>query len=625
MTTFRILWQRLKPYLFFFLICEALLRFVLIGRELTNIDGNFIDLVKAMVAGSIFDTATFVYFLIPLTLLTLPLASRFQGRAFERVFYTVFFFIFSYIVLFTSVGEWFFWDEFQSRYNFIAVDYLVYTQEVIGNIRESYPVGMIMSVIAFASLFLSLVFYRFYHFAQPMNFRKRLLAFSAICGLAIASFFAVNGNYALISQNRYITEIARNGFFELFSAYRHNELSYEKFYVSKPLPDVVQGLQKELGSTQAPSNSPLHHAVTAHLPEHQYNLVLITVESLSADFFKAFGNKDNLTPHLDALADQSLFFTNLYATGTRTVYGLSALTLSIPPVPGNAIARRPGNDNLFSLGGVLQSKGYATKFIYGGFGYFDNMNAFFANNGYEIVDRNNLSKDEIHFANVWGVADDDLYRRVVKENDKAYSEKRPFFDMIMTTSNHRPFTYPDGKIDIPSHTGRAGGVKYTDYTINEFLAEAKKHPWFDHTIFVIVADHTAGSSGKSDLDPTKYHIPMLIYAPKIVKPAKVDWMASQIDVAPTLLGLIGISYDSQFYGKDLMVDKPGRAFVSNYQQLGYMNQDGLVVLKPVKQTDFYTRDQNNFIRNCTASQIMLDKAVTYYQGATQWGNWSKKP
>src|SRR5262249_30430031 len=135
--------------------------------------------------------------------------------------------------------------------------------------------------------------------------------------------------------------------------------------------------------------------------EKKYNIVLITVESLSAEYLGSFGNTEGLTPHLDKLANESLLFTNLHATGTRTLYGLTAITLSMTPIPGNAVARRAGNDNLFSLGSVLQARGYDTKFIYGGFGYFDNMNEFFSGNGYSIVDRAQFSKDEIHFANVW--------------------------------------------------------------------------------------------------------------------------------------------------------------------------------------------------------------------------------
>ena len=442
-----------------------------------------------------------------------------------------------------------------------------------------------------------------------------------ILGAAVC-YCKVTDNLAAVSYDRYLEEISKNGIYELFSAFRHNELNYRQFYVTGDEGLLLPRLRKELGAAMK-TDSPLSHQMTSVKPEKHYNIVLFTVESLSADYMRAFGNTGNLTPNLDKLANESLFFTNLYATGTRTVYGLSALTLSIPPLPGNSIVRRPENGRLFTLGSMLRRKGYVSKFIYGGFGYFDNMNTFFGDNGYEIVDRSELQADEKQFANIWGVSDEDLFRRVLRENDKAFAEGKPFFDMVMTTSNHRPFTYPDGRIDIPSHTGREGGVKYTDYAIAQFLANARKQPWFDSTIFVIVADHTAGGAGKVELDPDKYHIPLLIYAPGIVKPGKVDRLASQIDIAPTLLGLMGMQYESRFYGRDILNNKgEGRAFISNYQQLGYMTDDRLVVLKPVKQKAFFKRDGAKL--SATEDEPdLLNEALGYYQSATYWKTWNR--
>jgi phosphoglycerol transferase MdoB-like AlkP superfamily enzyme len=145
------------------------------------------------------------------------------------------------------------------------------------------------------------------------------------------------------------------------------------------------------------------------------NVVLINVESLSAEFMKAFGSEKNITPCLDSIAEKSLFFTNLYASGTRTVRGLEALSLSIPPTPGQSIIKRPGNENLFSLGSVFSSKGYISQYIYGGYSYFDNMNEFFGGNHYQVIDRRQLQPGDIHYANIWGVADEDLFALTLKK------------------------------------------------------------------------------------------------------------------------------------------------------------------------------------------------------------------
>jgi phosphoglycerol transferase MdoB-like AlkP superfamily enzyme len=139
-----------------------------------------------------------------------------------------------------------------------------------------------------------------------------------------------------------------------------------------------------------------------------------------------YGNKRHLTPYLDELTKKSLFFDNFFATGTRTVRGMEAVNLSVPPTPGRSIVKRPKDDTLDAVGKILKQKGYENKFLYAGYGYFDNMNDFFSKNGYEVVDRLKFSKDEITFSNVWGACDEDLYNKVLSEADKVLMVLRPY-------------------------------------------------------------------------------------------------------------------------------------------------------------------------------------------------------
>ncbi len=618
-------WQRIKPFLFLFIAAETIMRGVFMVKEWRHMDG-IADAAKALAMGLVFDVTVFAYFMIPVALYLLLLPAKRHGTRRDRIIGGVLFGLLAYIMLFTSIAEWFFWDEFTARFNFIAVDYLVYTHEVIGNIQESYPIYPLLAGIAIIALGAGWAYARrLLPLYQPV-LSRRALAFAGCLALAFVAFHTTRGSWSEVSSNRFEHEIAKNGIFELFAAYRHNELNYAQFYKTIPDDDaLLTRLRSEIDRDHKNfSGDGITHRVEVPEPEQRYNIIMVTVESLSANFLGTFGNQEGLTPYLDKLAQESLLFTNLYATGTRTVYGLSALTLSIPPLPGNSIVRRPENEHLFSLGSVLNSKGYVSKFVYGGYGLFDNMNYFFENNGYEIVDRTLMGKDEITFGNIWGVADEDLFRRTIKENDKAYAEGKPFFDMVMTTSNHRPFTYPDGKIDIPSHTGRRGGVKYTDYAIKQLIEESRSHPWFKNTIFVIVADHTAGGAGKSELDPAAYHIPMLVYAPGIIKPGKVETLTSQIDVAPTLLGLLNMDYDSRFYGHDVLRAHTERAFISNYQQLGYLTKNNLLILKPVKELRTFAREGGEFMPQPQTDPILEQVALSYFQNATRWKEWNKE-
>ncbi len=604
-------------------IFSTVTRTILLATSLSQVGLDPLLLVKIYAIGFFFDCVTFSYSAIPFVLITVILPDRVFNSAFFRVCAYAVGFAFTYLMLFNVVAEYTFFDEFATRFNFIAVDYLIYTNEVISNIRESYPVNAILGALLLLNIFIFIPVKKHLSrsFSHKSSIGGRLKVGMALLLLPVLSFAAVDLSLTQISPNNYADELAGNGIYCLVSAFRNNELDFNKFYVNKGdkavlarLKGMLQEKNNRFESQEGPSVSRVIHPAGA---EKRLNIVLVVEESLSAEYLTSFGNGQGITPNLDRLAKESLFFTHLYATGTRTVRGLEALTLSMPPLPGTSIVKRPKNENFVSWGSVMKGKGYDNKFIYAGHGYFDNMNYFYANNGFATIDRTNFAKDEITFTNAWGVCDEDLFLKTIKEGDLSYAEKKPFFSVVMTTSNHRPFTYPDGKIDIPSKSGRSGGVKYADYSIGRLLAEAKKKPWFNDTIFIIVADHCAGSAAKLALPIKKYEIPLFIYAPAIIKPQVVDRMMSQIDVAPTLLGLLNFSYTSAFIGKDIMTADAwsDRAFISTYQKLGYIHDDKLVVLGPKKQADYFS-----FVRKDGATTVlkpqedMLMDTLAYIQG-----------
>jgi phosphoglycerol transferase MdoB-like AlkP superfamily enzyme len=192
----------------------------------------------------------------------------------------------------------------------------------------------------------------------------------------------------------------------------------------------------------------------------------------------------------------------------------------------------------------------------------------------------------------------------------------------MTTSNHRPFTYPEGKIDLPSKiSGRSGAVKYTDFAIGQFIREASTRPWFKHTVFVIVADHCASSAGKTELPVQNYHIPLLVYAPGgQIAPGHIADLTSQVDYAPTLLGLLNWSYPSRFFGWDVRkASGYRRALVGNYQRLGLYESGRLAVLKPVRHASEYSFDPDSFTltpRTGTSADSAIARTIAYYQTAS---------
>lgn len=650
--------HRMGPALALFtgaLLLSTLTRLALLGAAASNLTWDA-SLVGALLAGFVTDLLMAAVMILPYGIFLAFLPSRLLGLRWVR--WALIAMAWFGLALFTliAVTEWFFWEEFSVRFNFVAVDYLVYTTEVVANMRQSYNIPLVMAICTGLPLAYLVLLGRtgaWTAWSQDIKrwrwqARAACVAFPALLigtllglqddksgadigfGEKLSCGLRNMGRIQPAFDNQYNAELAKNGPFSFVEAFWSNALDYDRFYATLPEDDAFKFLRADLAQDNVSFLSNDLDDITRHIanpgPEKHWNVIQVTVESLSAEYIGCHGNPEhagkNLTPNLDAIAPKSVWFRNLRATGTRTVRGMEALSLAIPPVPGQSVLRRPNCENLFTLGSVFRSRGYDTVFLYGGNGFFDNMNYFFRTNGYRIVDKPaKVAADNprITFENAWGVCDEDLFDWSIAEADKAWTAGKPFHHFVMTTSNHRPFTWPDGRIDIPSGIGsRDGAVKYTDYAIGRFLREAAARPWFANTVFVFVADHCANVAGRQELEVNKYEIPLFVYAPGLLEARKVETLCSQIDYAPTLLGLMNWSYDSRFMGIDVLRKGTGesRAFISNYQRLGELNPGELTVLSPGRVVRDYACDM-------VTGQLTPTKpipsasadTITYYQCA----------
>ena len=597
-------------------------RIILMITSFHQVDLGILPLIKVFSVGVFYDFIAASYYLAPLALYIILMPDKLFNNRFHKYIFWFFLFVQINLLVFNIFTEWFFWKEFGRRFDFIAVDYLVYTHEVIQNILESYPIPLLLSLVFMIS---SSLFYFIYKktavldsaFNSSQGFLQRLKIGVCIISLPILFFNVLNEqSMANVSANQFNNELSKDGLYSLFSAFRNNTLDYDAHYRTENIGTIMSNLKTIYKCDDTHSRY-----IKKPGKELKYNVMLIMVESLSAEYVGAFGDTRGWTPNLDNLVKHSLFFNNLYATGTRTDRGMEAVVLSVPPTPGRSIIKRPDCHNMFSSGFIFKEKGYENKFMYAGYGYFDNMNDFFSHNGFMTVDRANMDRSEIIFSNAWGVSDEDLFNKALKESDKSYQNNKPFFNYIMTASNHRPYTYPDGRIDIPSHTGRSGSVKYTDYAINKFLNDAASKPWFKNTIFIILADHNGGSAGKTSLPAWRYKIPVIIYGPGIIRPQIVSKLSSQIDLMPTLFSLMNWSYESKFYGEDILdANFNERAFIGTYEKLGLLRNNRLVILEPGKKLQEYKIVSQGLqdIKYKEIDPIKKDKldAITYYQSAS---------
>ena len=553
-------------------------------------------LLKVLAIGALMDLFVGLIICIPL-MLYLTIAPS-KTRLWRKIFHNVGLILFWGLTIFFLVAEVFFFDEFKSRFNTVAVDYLLYPHEVFFSIWELYPVvWVIIGCAVFAILWLigvrSLLKAQTPTSDSSLLKRVAVLAGFIICALILWQF--VGNRLTRFSQDRVINEIAGNGWYSFIQAALTRELEYEPFYRTCSREQAYEQTRKLLDEPNVvwdTNKFSIKRSIKGDPAKPKLNVVILLEESLGSEFFGCLGRtKETLTPNLDRWVErEGLVFTNIYATGNRTVRGMESVLCGFPPLPGDSIVVRPHFEHTETLARVLKRDGYSTEFIYAGRAIFDNIRSFMSANGYDkVIERKHFPKPT--FETIWGVCNEDLYDKCIEECRQLNSSGKPFFITTLSVSNHKPFTYPEGRIpEDPKMRRREHAVKYTDYAIGRFLEMAKKEPFYTNTIFVIVADHGARVYGKQTIPMKSYEVPFIVFGPAVVKqPQKIGVLGSQLDVAPTILGLIGRPYETTFFGRNLLTIDPqtGRALLQHNRDIGLYEKDRLVILGLNKTVEYF--------------------------------------
>ncbi|MCS3867312.1 glucan phosphoethanolaminetransferase (alkaline phosphatase superfamily) [Chryseobacterium ginsenosidimutans] len=366
--------QKIKPFLYlgvFYLILSLIVRLVFIFHPITTASFGLFEILKILLIGILNDALVFVlassflalYFLflsnskykkpygqiilgililIFLYILLIPnnIFKQYGGSIAEialafiglkiilsalmlflpekrlkirNILYFITVFLYVVLIVFNAVSEYFFYNEFGLRYNFIAVDYLIYTNEVIGNVMESYPVVPLFLGIFAIAISITIFIYKKTknELLELPNLKQKFVLLGSFLVLIAISLFGLSFTTNFKSPNVFEEEIQANGLPKFYWAFTHNELDYFQFY-----PQMSQN-QAEKNFLSQYSQPVLKRNITPDQPELKKNVVLISIESLSADFLEHYGNTQKITPFLDSLADRSLMFTDLYATGNR--------------------------------------------------------------------------------------------------------------------------------------------------------------------------------------------------------------------------------------------------------------------------------------------------------------------
>ena len=500
------------------------------------------------------------------------------------------------LIIFMELATPSFIMQYDLRPNRLFIEYLKYPKEVFSTLWNGFRIPLILGVTV--SIALGYLSARFIRDKKPVVNQVSwpiilltwplviLILFAAIRSTtqhrpANPALFAITGdalvNSLVISSSYSVVFAIYNLKHEAKSSEVYGKLDREtvlKENLSWPWLQEYQFDHPELPT--------LHYQTAAITRDKPLNLVILLQESLGATFVESLGGLP-VTPNLEKLKDEGWWFEQLYATGTRSVRGIEAVTAGFMPTPAQSVVKLSlSQKNFFTLADLLKSQGYHTEFIYGGEAHFDNMRSFFTGNGFQqIIDIHDI-KNPV-FVGSWGASDEDLFNHAHEHLLQLHQQNKPFFSLIFSSSNHEPFEFPDERIELyeqPKNTVN-NAVKYADYAYGEFIRKAKASPYWGNTLFVIVADHDNRVYGNNLVPVEKFHIPALILGADL-QPKKVKPLASQIDLGPTLFSLMGVSGKHPMPGRDFVrfPDIDGRAIMQFEDYFALMEENKLTILKP---------------------------------------------
>ncbi len=509
-------------------------------------------------------------------------------------------------LVFHAFVQWFFFDEFQARFNHVALDYLLFPNEVFGNIRESYNVPLFVGIAAAVGALASVLASRALRGleAPRIAWGARLRALGGAGAGALACSAALWALPTQWREDRVENELLQNGSLSLLHAFATASLDWHAYYPTLP----SDAARERAASVLARGRLDTRVVPRAEHPPRQ--VVVVLEESFGSEFVGVLGHPEKaLTPCFDRWSARGLLLTNLVATGNRTVRGLEGVLASFVPLPGDSIVKRAKSEDVATLARVFRARGYATGFFYGGYAVFDSMKSFLASNGWdEFVEQPDYPSDA--FRTAWGVADRWIFEALLERQRRARREAQPLFATLLSVSNHKPYDVPpQSPVQQRVRAGRWRAVAYSDECIGAYLDALEAEGMLADTLVLVVGDHGARVYGSEAIPVESYRIPALFLSPDPRWQAqRVERLCSQIDLAPTLLALAGFSGPTPFLGTSVLglPTEGGRAFVQHNRDVGMLTDQTLVVLGLQKRVEFYARES----RTSDVFELVPAKRIT---------------
>lgn len=569
-----------------------------IKRVNINQDGLW-TIIQAFIMGIRFDIviAGYIMLLPAIVLLVLEWFNKKIVWVEKIIFFWIFIlFSLSFIICAADVP---YFNQFFTRFSMRAFDWMDDPKFVFSMIIQEpryflIALPLIILMIAFYKI-LKRIFKKEVPSQNHRLYLKITISVLAICLI----FLGIRGRIQLKSpirtgtayfcNNSFLNQLGLNPAYTLVHSYIEDQKNKTCQFIDDKV--AIQSVQKWLNIDQQNYNSPIARNVSPDtLLKSRPNIVLIIMESMSAAKMGRFGNPDHLTPFLDSLSHQSYFFENIYSAGIHTHNGIFGTLFSFPSLYSRHNLK--SINKYYGISSVLRSKGYSTTYFTTHDGQFDNVEGFLRANDFEnVVSQSNYPASEIK--STLGVPDDYMFRFSLPIIDKLSSQLKPFFVTFMTASDHGPYMVPE-YFHPHSKEATKQTIEYADWSLRLFLDSASKKKWFSNTIFVFIADHGSPIRVTYDISLDYHHIPLIIYSPQLLgKPKTFDCIGGQIDVFPTLMGILKVPYINNTLGIDLLRKKRPYIFMNDDNKMGVIDNEWFLIFYPKGGSKLYKYRNNN--------------------------------